>query len=341
MFGTYLCNLRKNVVPYGGSADESKKLSTYFSYGCYSVADNSTIDVFCGDCFVQPFEYVSLHKTFHHISPHLRNSCIVYSIPVETNINLAYTYGYEFSKRFTKTGNATSLQDQPNDVNGFFIQDQPLYAYNGAYSSANKLNLFAAYDDSKTSISNEDYRCYYSNPKSNNESIDNWTIYQPLNFLDVDTRKGPITGLRTFHNSLVFWQRDATGLFSVNERTAITDESNMPLLLGTGGVLSRFDYINTSNGMRQNEFADTQSDSTLYWWDHDKADICAYAGGQESVILSKIKSVANFLNKHQKEDTLAPEPALTFDKKYNEMIASVTNGENTERGSLVYSEQTQ
>lgn len=336
--GTFLCNLRKNVIPYGGHTEESKKLSTYYSYGYYADSNNRIQHVYGGDCFIQPFEYVSMHKYYHPQIKRPRNACIVYAIPVETNINLAYTHGYEFSKRYTKSGNATNLQDKPNDVNGFFIQDEPLYAYNGAYGSSNKLQLFAAYQNDPSTIENEDYRCYYSNPKDNNESIDNWTIYQPANFLDVDTRRGPITGLRTFHNSLVFWQRDATGLFSVNERTTITDNSNMPLLLGTGGVLARYDYINTSNGMKDNEFADTQSDSTLYWWDHNKRDICAYAGGQEMVVLSKVKSVSNFLNR---QENLSETPALTFDKKYNEMIASVSNGKDNDAGSLVYSEQTQ
>ena len=117
----------------------------------------------------------------------------------------------------------------------------------------------------------------------------------------------------------------------------------MPLLLGTGGVLGRYDYINTSNGMEENQFADTQSDSTLYWWDHNKADICAYAGGQEMAVLSKVKSVANILNKYAKQDKLQKTPALAFDKKYNEMIASVIDGDakDHEAGSLVYSEQTQ
>jgi hypothetical protein len=39
-------------------------------------------------------------------------------------------------------------------------------------------------------------------------------------------------------------------LLSVNERVAISDDSNLPLMLGTGGVLSRYDYIATSNGMK-------------------------------------------------------------------------------------------
>jgi hypothetical protein len=62
--------------------------------------------------------------------------------------------------------------------------------------------------------------------------------------------------LRTFHNDLVFWQEEAAGVLSVNERTTITDDSNMPLILGTGGVLSRYDYFNSLNGMHKNEFAD-------------------------------------------------------------------------------------
>jgi hypothetical protein len=145
MFGTYLCNVRQNVTPYGGYSDEAKKLSNYYSYSYYNDASEQSLSVFGGDCFIQPFEYVSMHKFYHNKVKYPRNSCVVYAIPVETNINLAYTYGFEFSKNFTSGGAAPNLQDQPSDVFGFFNQDTPLYAYNGAYSSSDKLKLFAAY----------------------------------------------------------------------------------------------------------------------------------------------------------------------------------------------------
>lgn len=61
--------------------------------------------------------------------------------------------------------------------------------------------------------------------------------------------------------------------------------------MGAGGVLTHYDYINTSNGMKSNRGADAQSDTTLYWWDENKNEICAYAGGQGMLVLSKIKSV--------------------------------------------------
>jgi hypothetical protein len=124
--------------------------------------------------------------------------------------------------------------------------------YNAAYSANNSVQVHAAeLTTDKEEELDTDYRTFFSNKKENNEPIDSWVKFMPANFLDVDTRYGAITGLRRFHNRLVFWQEEATGLFSVEERTTITDESNMPLILGTGGVLSRYDYLATSNGMHK------------------------------------------------------------------------------------------
>jgi len=68
-------------------------------------------------------------------------------------------------------------------------------------------------------------------------------VFKAANFLDADDRYGEITNLRSFNNLLLFWQQHAVGQFSVNERTQISDDSGKPLVLGTGGVLSRYDYI--------------------------------------------------------------------------------------------------
>jgi len=126
-----------------------------------------------------------------------------------------------------------------------------LYLYNAAYSSTPRsvtLNAQSSNeDDYNTSL---DYRVYHSLPKANNETTDSWLKFMSGDFLDADNRYGPITGMRRFHNQLVFWQRIATGILQVNERAQITDDNNLPLILGTGDVLGRFDYLNTSNGMK-------------------------------------------------------------------------------------------
>jgi hypothetical protein len=91
-------------------------------------------------------------------------------------------------------------------------------------------------------VSEIDYRCHNSNVKLNNENIDSWTKFQPADYIDVDTRYGPITNMRNFENRLMFWQENAFGQLSVKERSQIIDSNNQSLILGTGGVLDRYDY---------------------------------------------------------------------------------------------------
>ena len=128
-------------------------------------------------------------------------------------------------------------------------------------------------------------------------------------------------------------------------------------MLGTGGVLERFDYLNTACGMKENEFADAQSDSVLYWWDHTRKELCAHAAGNGLGVnsLSKEKGVQNLINVKAKQNLLASDPTLIYDKKYNELIAYIaTTAEDdttkdgtqsekitaTDDGSMIYSELT-
>lgn len=334
---TCLCNLQQNVIPYGGNTDVAISTSSYNSYGDYFVKEGSvqTSYVFDGDCYIQPFEYISQHKCYTAQLSDLRTICIAYAIPVETNINLAYTYGYELSKNISRSsGNITNLQVEADNVFNKFTQSRDLYLYNSVYSVNNNVEIHAAEldEDNKDEL-NTDYRTYHSNKKENNERIDSWLKFMPANYLDVDTRYGGITGLRKFHNDLIFWQEEATGKFSVEERTTLTDESNMPLILGSGGVLSRYDYLATSNGMHKDEFCDAQSDSTLYWWDHNKHELLAYGSGLEVVPFSKTKLIQNMLNDSFNKKQLSDKPKLAFDKRYNELLAHVDQDR-----TIVYSE---
>lgn len=337
--GTYLCNIKHNVTGamYGGSTDNAKESSIYRSYGDYFKTPRAF--VFDGDCFIMPFEYISQHKWYHPYLMNGRKTMIVYSIPMETNINLAYTYGYEFSKNIDgASGDITNIQNDVSNVNNIFVQDKPLYQYNATYSSTPRavtLNAQSSNEDDYNT--NLDYRVYHSLPKENNEPVDSWLKFMSGDFLDVDNRYGPITGLRRFHNSLIFWQRVATGILQVNERSQITDDSNLPLILGTGDVLGRFDYLNTSNGMKDDQYCDAQSDTTLYWWDYDRKEIVGYSGGLETLILSKVKFIQNILNKYT-TNKLLDRPNVFFDKQFNEAIFTVGDHDYPEHGSIAYNE---
>lgn len=331
---TYICNLKKkSVLP-------DIKNTTYRSFGDYFIIGEQEESkyIFDGDCFIQPFEYVAQHKFAHSSSKYWRTACRIFTIPLETSINLAYTSGFEFNREFdSANGNVTYIQDKSSNINNIFVQDTPLYAYNTAYSTTDTSRTLVSREsitDTDESELNTDCRVFHSNVKTNNEYIDSWLKYMPANFLDVDSRKGPITGLRTFKNQLVFWQEYAAGVLSVNERSVISDESNMPLILGSGGVLTRFDYFTNVNGMHEHDYSDAQSNTTLYWWDRINKSIVGYSGGQDAIELSKIKFVQNYLNKNKAEDY----PLLAYDNKTKEIVANVVTGEDHEIGSLVYNE---
>ena len=333
MVSTYICNLKKKLVLPDNQI--SKKNSIYRSFGDYFSASQRTAYIFNGDCFIQPFEYIAQHKFTHPSSKFWRTACKIFVVPLETSINLVYTSGYEFNKEFnTSSGDITYIQNAASNVNNMFVQDKPLYAYNTAYSTTDTSRSYASELLDDDDVDKMDYRVFHSNVKTNNEYIDSWLKYMPANFLDVDTRKGPITGLRTFKNQLVFWQEYAAGVLSVNERSVISDESNMPLILGSGGVLTRFDYFTNVNGMHAYDYSDAQSNTTLYWWDRINKSIVGYSGGQDAIELSKIKFVQNYLNKNEAED----HPLLAYDNKTKEIVANVVNGEGHENGSLVYNE---
>lgn len=332
IIGTALCNLRKKTVPYGGYGHSDRQFNTYISIGGFNTSDQQSTVSFSGDSFINQFLYVNTHyfKGMNQdgAASNEQDRFVGYSIPVESSVNLAHKSGAQMNQY---------SQIEPANINGKLIQDKPLYVYNSVYSVEPSARLFtpqSLYDEFNKRV---DVRTHYSLSKSNDEFVDQWAKFKPLNYIDVDTRYGAITNLRTFGNELIYWQENAVGRFSVNERTLITDDSNSPLMLGTGGVLSRYDYLATANGLKLgHKDSDCQSDTVLYWYDYDKHELCAYAGGQV-ICLSKHKRVQSYLNRLDLlKDVQADKPMLTFDKNYNEVISTLSRTE-----SLVYNEALQ
>ena len=51
---------------------------------------------------------------------------------------------------------------------------------------------------------------------------------------------------------MIFWQENATGILAVNERVVLNDQNDTQVVLGTGGVLERYDYFTTIYGQKKN-----------------------------------------------------------------------------------------
>ena len=335
LLGTYLANLRQQITPYGGYSFTNRLTNVYYGDGNYFESTNDWNTVFDGDCHVETFEYTSMHKVYGaykgNESLQFPNThMITYSIPTESNIWCKFQYGWTFSSN-ARDNYASFIQAEPCEITEAYVQKEPEYVYNSVYSVQNTSVPFAVYDDLNPQDYNKtiDTRVYYSDLKQNDEIIDSWCKFRSSNFIDVDQQYGPITDICTFKNVLTFCQEQSFGVLSVNDRSVATDNSGQNIVLGTGGVLDRYDYYSNTYGMHKQQFCSACTTGGLYWFDSHNNVICLF-DGQSVVQLSKQGKVQNILNKYKKDDNFK----VFYNNRYNEVIFNVLSDDM----QIVYNE---
>lgn len=300
----------------------------YYKFGdIIDVQNNETsTNASGGDTFVQVMEYNAAHVAYENYYYNLPTMSTVYRVPLETDIDISSEHGTSY----TKQGNKWQIQDIPVAMPEY-TQKESCYKYNPVYGYIN--NIFTAFEkyDDKKEVTRTDARIYASQKKELGEIIDSWLTFKPADFIDLNTSYGEITGMIAFKNQLVTWQNNATSVVGVNERALVTTTTDTNIMLGTGDVLNRYDYISDIYGMHNDQMCCTKSDSTLYWWDYSNRELLAYSGGQSVVPLTTIKNVRNYINSSSNNES----PKLVYDYKYKELLASICSD------TLVYSEQLQ
>lgn len=335
LLGTYLTNLRQQITPYGGYSFTNRLTNIYYGDGNYFESENKWNTVFDGDCHVETFEYTSMHKVYgaykgdndlNFPNTHM----ITYSIPTESNIWCKFQHGWTFSYN-ARDNYASFIQAEPCEITEAYVQKEPEYVYNSVYSVQNTSVPLAAYDDLNPQDYNKtiDTRVYYSDLKQNDEIIDSWCKFRSSNFIDVDQEYGPITDICTFKNVLTFCQEQSFGVLSVNDRSVATDNSGQNIVLGTGGVLDRYDYYSNTYGMHKQQFCSVCTTGGLYWFDSHNNVICLF-DGQSVVQLSKQGKVQNILNKYKKDDNFK----VFYNNRYNEVVFNVLSDDM----QIVYNE---
>lgn len=335
LLGTYLTNLRQQITPYGGYSFINRLTNIYYGDGNYFESKNEWNTVFDGDCHVETFEYTSMHKVYgaYKNGDKLQfpnTHMITYSIPTESNIWCKFQHGWTFSSN-ARDNYASFIQAEPCEITEAYVQKEPEYVYNSVYSVYNTSVPLAVYDDLNPQDYNKtiDTRVYYSDLKQNDEIIDSWCKFRSSNFIDVDQEYGPITDICTFKNVLTFCQEQSFGVLSVNDRSVATDNSGQNIVLGTGGVLDRYDYYSNTYGMHKQQFCSACTTGGLYWFDSHNNVICLF-DGQSVVQLSKQGKVQNILNKYKKDNNFK----VFYNNRYNEVIFNVLSDDM----QIVYNE---
>ena len=208
-------------TPYGGRYTVDQ--STYSSFGNV-IKNESPVSIFDGDCYPGIFVYNSSHTWQSQGSLVGMGQCNVYSVPLYSDIDLSATFGDLFPR--IQSRHKYQLQNKAGTVSAFYIQDKDAYLYNSSYGEQNSAITYSAIEYTKLDSSLYDTRIFHSAIKRNNEHVDNWLLFQEMDFIDVDSRFGRITNMKLFKDKLLFWQEHASGILSVNERTVLNDIKN-------------------------------------------------------------------------------------------------------------------
>ena len=352
--GTYIVDIKQmNSSIYGGYTLRDREFTEYISTGCVINPSSSiaTANVFGGDTYVSMFDYtitrasdqmVKNYVAHDNDDDNLNNVFLGQSvrvgalIPIETQINTmidrggshASTENFAIQKEVGVYGIAVSAGNPWTRA-----QSKKEFDYNSAYSSeAVALSFLSSVFDEE--INNKyDHRILASEKKTNDERFDSWSMFKAANYIDVDSRYGEITRIKEFNGKLLFFQENAVGAVSVNDRSLITDASGAELSLGTGGVLQRYDYMSTNVGLSKHTIGGLEDSSTgIYWYDKNRNTINRLSNSVEQISKTKgIQSIVNF-----SKDVLGDRLPFGVNAKYGEIIMSFASIQDSESSEYRY-----
>lgn len=296
---TIICNVKRQLNPYGGNSYYNRAANLYISCGSYIDNISRQCITYGGDTFLTNFcyQHVGMIATndWDSSSPQMTTSVFA-QIPIESTIN-TYMRSDNVPLRDVSYNEYAYYHTQVGTINAI-SQTTAMYQYNSAYSvSSGGVNYAVGSTNSNISnTENNRYQIVCTEAKSAGEVIDSWTISKFANTLDLDSKYGQVTKLIDFGDKLYALQQNALSVLSINERSLISDNSSSALVLGSGGILDRYDVIVSNYGTNViNDRSAVSTFQSIYWYDNNKNVICSY-GNDGFHILSKEKKVQTFLN---------------------------------------------
>lgn len=290
----YLANYTKTIAsPFGGQNYFSRSYSEYLDCkNLINISDKSNpidVIVFGGDTVISVLDHVYRFFDVNEVCSYGDGAEMYmnyYMMPVETSIAIPY-------RRNPNNLPSNSSVAVPNRAINISLCDNvcgtcwggtriesnehfeidPVFNYTdkGVYKYFPKPALI---DTSETF----DCRAWRSERKTDGELVESWSIFKPESFLDVESAYGPINNLIVFQDKLFFFQDRGFGVLQVAEQKVITgaDSDLGDLVLGSSGILERYDYISTKTGTKH-QFSMSVSDYTMVWFDSLARKIYSYS----------------------------------------------------------------
>jgi hypothetical protein len=363
----YLGNYKRtlaNGVQFGGNTYFARASNEYIP--CNNLIDISdktnpiTTKVFGGDTKITVMDYV--YQFFDRAEGGLfgnDENTLAFSgkfFPVETSVAVDYRENYKNLN--DGTTNTTSLV-----LNRAKLLGIPGGPYDSGWStpriaSAEHFKVDPVYNHTDKGVYKYfpapalgkisglfDCRIWKSESKTDGELVESWSIFRPGAFKDVESAYGSINNLIIFQDKMYYFQDRAFGIAQVDEQKLVksADTTISDLVLGSSGILERYDYISTKTGTKH-QFSMSVSDYSIIWFDTLARKMYRYKGTGLSPI-SDIKGLNAFLyNKTAGELQISDNPYLykgihsTYDYRHNEFYTTFVTDDNNVGFTLVYND---
>jgi len=322
---------------YGGQTFEAREGNIAIPASDIMSTYNTTFTAWNGDTFINFFDVTTLITDLTKPRGDSLNENVY--VPLESSINCDLRHDRSASKIVFDNYpyNVQEVAGKWTNASGeTYFHSTSLYQYNTVYSQELTARYYINIPDEVSTDTEFDCMVRVSKTKLNGEAQDSWTVFPMNDFIEVSTKHGEINALKNVNDKLLFWQTNAFGVLSVNERSLIQDSGGAALVLGTGGVLDRYDYISDTVGVSDSLHI-VPSQSGVYWL--NTTDRSMYRFTQQLENISKSKLMQSWI-----ESTLSPTnlPNIMirgcYDKKYNEVLYSFYNTSLVSGETLVFNE---
>jgi len=214
-------------------------------------------------------------------------------------------------------------QDYPAEVGD-------LYHYNSVYSQYDKSSWLTPKPFDFRSTDKQDYRVMASDLKYPGEYSDSWLNFKDNNYIDVDSNYGVITRMINFKDKLVTIQPKGVAFISSMEREVKPSSNIGELVLGTGTLLQRYDYIDTNTGTEWYDAIISEGSSLMYYDSILKQVMILTQKGIEPI--SEIKGLKSYYN-----GVTIDNMVTAYDKENREVFFTPTNNVPSYTPTLAFS----
>lgn len=287
-----------DLTRYGGYSVQNRSNSEYIKFSEYVDISTSTATCTNGDIYRR--ESQILRGLFYRFDNTVNSVQQLLKLILPSSIDYLYaSNGFDYYSSVNDSDGPDFPYLQETVVEGITLYPQlynenigDLYVYNNVYSK----EPYAQIGFSKPLYFNQTEfnpnKIISSQNKINGEINDSWTNFLAANFIEVEGGFGEITELIRFKNKLMFFQKNAFGTLSVNDRSLIEDNNVGSISLGTGGVLTRYDYISQYSGIKlPTDIISTNK--SIYYIDSDDKGIYSINDPDNSI--SEMNGVNSFL----------------------------------------------